>query len=108
MQITNEEFINSKGNLDNYHSANYTISDKGILELKKELITPYFERKIEDIRDIIDITCNSKRDKKQYDKWITFNCEFCGTETEQLKSRYNKNKTHCCSSSCSAKLRNMK
>lgn len=99
------EYINKKGNLNDYHSFNYN-RENNQLKLNADIIHPYSSFPSERINELIAI--DSKQhisSRKQIDKHITFNCEYCGNETEQLISKYNKSLTHCCSSSCSAKLR---
>lgn len=40
--------------------------------------------------------CRGMADRKR----VTFNCEYCNKESEQIISEYNKNKRHFCSSEC--------
>lgn len=89
------EFYNSNGILNNYHSFNYK-SDI--------IIKPYMEMLNEELQQYIHLNVNKIRSKRDESKWIKFNCDLCGKPREQLLSHYNKNKTHCCSASCSAKL----
>lgn len=97
-------YINNKGKLKNYHSFNYLING-GILTLKNtdDIKFPYMEYDIEELRNIIKL--KEKTSKKQLDKWIVFNCDFCGKEKERLISHYKNSKTHCCSRECSHRLR---
>jgi len=95
------EYINNKGVLNNYNSFNYNIINN-ILTLNEYLIMPYMEYKSEDIREITDTIVKEKMSHKQLDKWITFNCDYCGKETEQLISHY-KGENHFCSRECSGK-----
>jgi len=97
-----QEYVNNKGILDNYQSFNYNIVDS-ILTLNNELIIPYMEYDSEDIREITDTTVKEKMSHKQLDKWITFNCESCGIETEQLIGKYSINEHHYCSNECQGK-----
>jgi len=90
-------FIESKGFLKDYHSFNYCI-DKS-LTLKTFVEKPYFELDPESRIKYIDLSSGVKT-KKQDSKWITFNCETCGCEKEQLKSKYGKSKNHFCSQEC--------
>ena len=64
------------------------------------LIIPYMEYDSEDIRNITDTTVKEKMSHKQLDKWITYNCEYCGEEKEQLISHYNTSENHYCSNEC--------
>lgn len=97
-----QSYIKNKGILENYHSFNYSIIDSNIT-LKRTLIIPYMEYEAVDIRNITDISVKEKMSKKQQNKWITFNCEYCGKEKEELICHYNKNKHHYCSRTCSSK-----
>ena len=98
------EYIQRKGKLDNYHSFNYKLSSKS-LYLNKEVILPFSNYSADTIKRKFVPNKQIITSRKKVDKHVTFNCQYCGKEKEQLISRYNKNKTHCCSSSCSAKLR---
>ncbi|MED1863219.1 hypothetical protein P4V41_07105 [Fictibacillus nanhaiensis] len=98
------EYINLSGNLTNFHSFNYYLNKSDELKLNGNNIIPYQDYNIEDMRNVINIL-TEKRDKTQYDKWISFNCEHCGKEKVQLISKYNNSKTHCCSYECSYQLR---
>lgn len=93
-------FIKLHGKLPNFHSFNYELVDNKLI-LNKSMIIPYMEYEKCNL-NIKYLT--EPKSRKQKDKWITFNCDYCGKEKEQLISHYNKNKTHCCSRSCSAKL----
>lgn len=55
---------------------------------------------IDDYTKYINIQTKEKMSMKQPDKWITFNCDHCGKESEQLISRYSKHKKHYCSEEC--------
>jgi hypothetical protein len=110
--ITNDEelcknlilsYIQNNGKLDNYHSFNYFYD--GSLHLNDELITPYMEYDIDELKTIINITDSKRRSMKQPDKWITFHCEQCGEEKEQLISHYNNSSHHFCSAKCSQEYR---
>lgn len=94
-------YIKNKGNLKNYHSFNYYLDSNGEAQLKNEEIIPYMDYPIEELKKIVNIVGSKRMSKKQLDKWITFNCEQCGEEKEQLKSRYNKAEHHFCSLKCS-------
>jgi len=97
------KYINNEGVLSNYHSFNYSIVEDEIA-LNKILIVPYMEYEAEDIREITNTTVKEKMSHKQPDKWITFNCDYCGIETEQLKSHY-KGEHHYCGVECAGKAR---
>jgi len=94
-------YIKNSGVLNNYHSFNYSIIDSELV-ITPSLIVPYMEYEAMDIRDITDTTVKEKMCRKQLDKWITFNCEHCGIETEQLISHH-KGKHHYCSKGCFSK-----
>ncbi|WP_182004734.1 hypothetical protein [Priestia aryabhattai] len=102
-QLLIEEYVRNKGILKDYHSFNYSVTDD-ILYLNKKTISPYFDEDIEYIKEIFNPRKKDKDQKRFPEKWITFDCECCGEPTEQLKSRYNKNKTHTCSTECKKKL----
>lgn len=92
-------YIKNKGILENYHSFNYTYQNNNLF-LNKDIIIPYMNYDKKDLNKIINIKTKQNMSKKQLDKWIFFNCEQCGNEKEQLKSRYNKAKHHFCSHNC--------
>lgn len=89
------DYISNKGILDNYHSFNYKNESK---KLK-----PYQEWDIKDINNITSLKLKTSISRKQQDKWIKYNCEICGKESEQLISHYVKNKRHYCSRECHTK-----
>ena len=95
-----KQYINKKGILSNYHSFNYEYNK--MLILNDNLIIPYMEWDIKDLNNIIDISVKEKMSKKQNDKWITYNCDACGKEKEQLITHYNKNTNHYCSIKCAS------
>lgn len=94
-----KEYITTEGELDNYHSFNYQIDENGELKKNIDLVIPYQEYSIDDLRKIIEFK-TKPRSQKQTDKWITYDCEQCGEEKEQLIVRYNKAKHHFCSQTC--------
>lgn len=94
-------YIQNEGKLDNYHSFNYKYKNN-TLHLKDDVIKPYMEWDIDNLKQIIDIKVQEKMSRKQQDKWIRFECEQCGKEKEQLILHYNKNQHHYCSRECSA------
>lgn len=95
-----KNYINNNGSLENYHSFNYKI-EQDILKLNNVIITPYSEQDISFINSITDIKDTSVNlSKKQSDKWITFNCDECGEESEQLISQYKSKENHFCSRPC--------
>lgn len=96
------EYIKNKGILSNYQSFNYHLHNKEI-KINKNIIIPYLEYDLSRLHEIFKPTTKEKRSHKQLDKWITFNCEICGNEKEQLISRYKKSKTHSCSVECARK-----
>ncbi|AZV43735.1 restriction endonuclease [Peribacillus asahii] len=98
-----KEYIESQGKLDYYHSFNYALNDNKI-EITNNIIIPFMEYSIEELRTLINIV-GKKKNKKQADKWIIFNCDNCGTEKEQLISHYKNNKSHCCSVKCAVEYR---
>ena len=91
-----KEFYDNNGIIDNYHSFNYK-SDT--------IIIPYMEMVNEDLQNYIHLDVKKERSKRDESKWIKFDCEFCGKPHQQLISKYIKNKTHCCSISCSSKIK---
>ncbi|AKO91905.1 hypothetical protein BEH_07195 [Priestia filamentosa] len=95
-----QKYIENKGLLDNYHSFNFILKDDKV-SLSSSITLPYMEMELEIVQSKVTERVKKSTSQKQLDKWITFNCEYCGKETEQLKVRYNKSKTHCCSRACS-------
>ena len=86
------DYIKNKGILSDYNSFNYNENNK---------IISYIDYSSEDLNKIIDIKLKQKISKKDESKWITFNCEICGKEKEQLIGKYNLRKHHYCSKECS-------
>lgn len=101
-----EEYIKNNGALSNYHSFNYNILNKDMLTLTDDIITPYMEYYINDLNSIVDLSVKEKISRKQPETWITFNCDYCGTEKETKLLHYNKCKNHFCSKECKAKFEN--
>jgi very-short-patch-repair endonuclease len=97
-------YIKNQGKLNNYHSFNYSL-DNNIIKLNKNILLPYMDWDIKDLNQIIDISTKQKMSRKQLDKWITFNCELCGKEKEELLSHYNRHNHHFCSRECSSLFR---
>lgn len=84
-----------------YDSSYYFINEYGNVELNqfvKEL--QFMNYDLEYLKLYVNITHGEKRSMKQNDKWITYNCEFCGKEKEVLISHYNKVNHHYCSNEC--------
>lgn len=103
-----KEYVSSKGIIKNYHSFNYSLEKNNILKLNKKLIIPYMDWNIKKLNDIIDLSVIKKKSKRQEDKWMKFNCEYCGKETERLYSHYKKSEHHFCSVGCGSKFRHNK
>jgi len=98
------KYINNNGDLENYHSINYSYTNN-IVYLNEEIIIPYMDWNIVELNKIVDIKTKERMSGKQLNKWITFNCEVCGKEKEELISHYNKKKHHCCSRKCASIFR---
>jgi len=94
------EYVRNDGILPNYHSVNYFLDDHKNLCVIKNINIPYMEWDIRDLNKIIDTSIKEKMSRKQNDKWITFNCEYCGIEKEELIVHYKKSKNHFCSQNC--------
>jgi YHS domain-containing protein len=92
------KYISNDGRLLDYNSFNYSFSES--LKTNDEIIIPYMDYEIEELRPFINITESKRRSMKQPDKWITFNCEQCGEEKEMLITHYNKATHHFCSQDC--------
>lgn len=99
-----KKYINKKGNLKDYNSFNYTLDYDNNLSISKTLITPYMDFHISKLNEITKIRHN-KKDRRQIDKWITFNCDNCGKPKEQLIAHYKNSTTHCCSYKCAYELK---
>jgi len=99
-----ELYIKNNGVLEDYNSFNYILV-KGNLKLIKNIEKPFMDYDIIDLNKIIDIKVKQKRSMKQIDKWIIYNCEFCGKEKEELICHYNSAKHHCCSYKCACELK---
>jgi len=91
-------YVSNKGSLINYQSFNYFISGDN-LYLDNNIEPSYFELSGNERKKYIDLK-EKGLSRKQLDKWIKYNCEICGEETEQLASHYNKSKHHYCSQKC--------
>jgi hypothetical protein len=96
-----KEYVANNGILTNYHSFNYYLNNNMLL-LKDNIDKPYMDWDKGKLDNVIDITIKEKTSHKQQDKWITFNCEYCGKEREELIAHYNKHKHHYCSRECSS------
>lgn len=94
-------YVNNNGIIDNYNSFNYTFDNK--LNINNIINIPYMDWDIEDLKLIIDTSVKEKMSHKQQDKWITYNCEYCGNEKEMLIGHYNIQKHHYCSRECTQK-----
>lgn len=94
-------YVNNNGNIENYHSFNYVYDNE--LTIKNNIEIPYMDWDINNLKSIIDTSVKEKMSHKQQDKWITYNCEYCGNENEELISHYNKQKHHYCSRECTQK-----
>jgi len=90
-----KKYIKNDGELENYHSFNYSNEDNKLQLDKENIIIPYMEFKIEDLNKITDL---SVKERKEF--WTTFKCDNCGKESKQLTKQYNKNKHHLCSDDC--------
>ena len=97
------QYINNDGDIPNYHSFNYTIHNNKVI-LNSEIIKSYFELTKNKIDELVKYNYVRKFNRKDPEKHITFNCEYCGKETKQSKYNYDKCKTHCCSYDCRHKL----
>lgn len=96
------EYINNNGLLIDYNSFNYFI-DNGDLILNENLIIPYQEYSAEELNDITDYDVKTKESRKQDDRWIQYNCDFCGELAEELKSHFYDSEKHFCSFECYGK-----
>jgi len=92
-------YVYNDGLIKNYNSFNYHL-DNGDLVLNKNIIKGYMDLDNDARNNLIEFVVGEKESKKQYDKWITFNCDNCGKEKEELISKYNKKKSHFCSVKC--------
>jgi hypothetical protein len=63
------------------------------------------ELDIEEVNILTNIETKKIMSKKQLDKWIVFDCEFCGNKKEELICHYNKSKHHFCSYECMRNFR---
>jgi hypothetical protein len=97
-----ELYINNNGVLENYHSFNYILNEYNNLVLNNVISVPYMEWDINNLHPLIDLSVKEKMSHKQLDKWITFNCEYCGKEKEQLIKDYKGKAHHYCSIECSS------
>ncbi len=97
------EFIKNDGVLHDYNSFNYLLNDE--LFLNKNIEVPYMDRDYSQIVKLVDNEIREKRTTYRKNKHITFNCENCGKQKEQLLSHYNKCKNHFCSQDCAIKFK---
>ena len=91
-------FIENKGIIQDYHSFNYELNN-GLI-LKNNIEMPYFKRDINEVNKLVSLEVKKIMSKKDPTKWITFNCEVCGKEKEELISHYNTKERHFCSREC--------
>lgn len=92
-------------NISYYHSSDYYINNND-LYINKDRIFQYMMCSTEDVSKHILYTAKNRQRpqcQKQIEKWITFKCDYCGNEAEQLKSKYNLRKSHYCSTECKSK-----
>lgn len=95
-----EEYIHNNGEISDYNSFNYTYLNNS-LSLNETVTYPYFYLGSEDIKKIKNIKeMLSKTSRKDSLKYIAFDCEFCGSAKEQLRSVYDKALHHFCSKKC--------
>ena len=87
------------GSLENYHSFNYSINE-GELILNDVIDEPYMNMSSEFIKSITNLDVVKSRSRRDDNKHIIFECEYCGKETDQLISKYNKSEHHFCSVRC--------
>jgi very-short-patch-repair endonuclease len=87
------------GFLENYHSFNYIIHD-GRLKVNDNIEFPYMEMDKDFITSITNLDVIKSRRKRDDSNYITFNCEYCGKEKEQLVSKHKNSKNHFCSYEC--------
>jgi len=92
-------YIDNSGVLDNYHSFNYHLND-GVLTINENIEIPYMDYDIEDLNKIIDLSVREARSTYQPEKHITYNCEYCGTETSCMLTQYDRVGHHFCSNKC--------
>jgi hypothetical protein len=100
-----DEYINNGGILENYHSINYFLDNYNNLSVIRNILIPYMEWDIKKLNKVINIKTKEKMSHKQIDKWIIYNCEYCGSEKEELISHYKKSKHHFCSYKCASDFR---
>lgn len=94
------KYVNNKGLLKDYHSFNYEMDDNLYIKLIKNIQIPYMYWDCEKIKSITSIKLKEKICKKQHNKWIKYNCEYCGKNCEELISHYVKKNHHYCSNNC--------
>ena len=86
--------------ISHYNSSDYIIINNNLL-LNDNKITQYMY--LDNLNSYLSIDLKPKLSKKQDDKWITYNCEMCGKEHEELLCHYKNSKHHYCSYECSNK-----
>lgn len=94
-----KEYIKNKGMLKDYNSFNYKLKNN-IITLKNNIEIPFMDFDIDDLNIIINIKSKEKTSKKQQNKWINYNCDFCGKEKEELISHYKQKNRHFCNQQC--------
>ena len=93
------DYIHNK--LTDYVSSDYALCNHKVKINKDKIIQYMF---LNNFYDYLDISLKPKLSRKQLDKWITFKCEVCGKEHEELLSHYKKSKNHFCSYECANKF----
>lgn len=92
-------FIDNKGRLTDYHSFNY-FSHNDTIYINDILEVPHMNKDYSEIIPLLKPGSRERVTTYRKDNYITFNCEYCGEEKEQLKVLYNRNKSHFCSVEC--------
>lgn len=89
-------FIDSNGELKNYHSFNYCYDSD--IKLKEYVLKPYMELKLEEI--LANLYLKEDLDSKVYGNHIIFRCNNCNNTTVQRLKEYTKNNNHYCCREC--------
>jgi hypothetical protein len=93
------QYINNNGILSKYHSSSYNFVN-GLLTTPNKKQKQYMDIPINKLNEIINLKVKEKRSQYQPEKHITFNCDNCGSETEQLLVQYTKSDKHFCGKEC--------
>lgn len=91
-------FIKSQSKMKYFHSMNYKLDDDKLIEIKDNI--PYSRMNYNKIKQLVSTDKREKVTSYDASKHVKFKCDNCSKESEMLKIRYDKCKSHFCSNKC--------